>query len=162
MSDFHELYSRYARDVHRFALYLSCDPALADDLTSEAFLRAWSSVTPIREATVKAYLFTIVRNLYLQEVRRSSRHVELTDAVGGSTDDGPDERLDRRAKLAVVLRALRELAEVDRAALLMRTHDRMPYEEIAQALHLSVSSAKVKVHRARLKLAQLIPGTTLT
>src|SRR5438876_3724501 len=41
--DFHDLYSRYARDVHRFALYLSGNPALADDITSETFLRAWSS-----------------------------------------------------------------------------------------------------------------------
>ena len=38
--DFHDLYSRHARDVHRFALYLSGDAALADDITSETFLRA--------------------------------------------------------------------------------------------------------------------------
>ena len=63
MTDFHELYTRYARDVHRFALYLSGDAALADDITSETFVRAWNSAAPIREATVKAYLFTIVRNL---------------------------------------------------------------------------------------------------
>ena len=51
--DFHQLYTRYAADVHRFAVYLCCDSALADDITSETFLRAWSSVAPIREATVK-------------------------------------------------------------------------------------------------------------
>ena len=52
MTDFHELYTRYARDVHRFALYLSGDAALADDITSETFVRAWNSAAPIREATV--------------------------------------------------------------------------------------------------------------
>ena len=51
----HDLYSRYAGDVHRFALYLSGNAALADDLTSETFLRAWNSSTPIRESTVKAF-----------------------------------------------------------------------------------------------------------
>jgi DNA-directed RNA polymerase specialized sigma24 family protein len=40
--DLHELYSRYAADVRRFALYLCGDEALADDITSETFLRAWS------------------------------------------------------------------------------------------------------------------------
>ena len=60
-----------------------------------------------------------------------------------------------------MLGALRQLPEVDRAALIMRAQDEMPYEEIAQALRLSLSSAKVKVHRARLKLAALIPRTVL-
>ena len=156
--DFHDLYARYAKDVHRFALYLSCDPALADDLTSETFLRAWSSATPIREATVKAYLFTIVRNLYLMELRRTARHVELTDTIPSAAANQA-QRLEQQSAIAAVLRALRELPEIDRAALLMRTQDGMGYEEIAQALQLSLANVKVKVHRARLKLAHLFPGT---
>ncbi len=60
---FHELYDRYARDVHRFAVYLSGDRMLADDITSETFLRAWNASGRIREATVKAYLFTVARNV---------------------------------------------------------------------------------------------------
>jgi RNA polymerase sigma-70 factor, ECF subfamily len=160
MADFHDLYTRYARDVHRFALYLSCDPTLADDMTSEAFLRAWSSAAPIRQPTVKAYLFTIVRNLYLTEIRRSSRHVELDESIAASTAS-PEERIDHQAALASVLRALRALSEIDRAALLMRTQDAMSYEEIAAALQLTVSNTKVKVHRARLKLAASVPRTIL-
>ena len=160
MLDFNELYARYVGDVYRFAVYLSCDATLAEDLTSEAFLRAWHSHEPIREATVKAYLFTIVRNLYLSELRRTSRHVELPETVPSSAP-GPEDRLDQQTALGRVLRALRTLPEIDRAALLMRTQDGMSYEEIAQALQLTLSSAKVKVHRARLKLAALVPGAAL-
>jgi len=157
MADLHDLYARYARDVHRFALYLSGDPALADDITSETFLRAWSSAAPIREGTVKAYLFTIVRNLYLLELRRTSRHVELKDSLP-SAARSQEDRIAQQSALASVLRALRDLPEVDRAALLMRTQDGMSYEEIAHALQLSLSSAKVKIHRARLRLSTHIPG----
>ena len=157
MADLHDLYATYARDVHRFALYLSGDPALADDITSETFLRAWSSAAPIREGTVKAYLFTIVRNLYLLELRRTSRHVELNDSLP-SAARSQEDRIEQQSALASVLRALRDLPEVDRAALLMRTQDGMSYEEIAHALQLSLSSAKVKIHRARLRLSTLIPG----
>jgi RNA polymerase sigma-70 factor (ECF subfamily) len=156
--DLHDLYSRYAADVHRFALYLSGNAALADDLTSETFLRAWSSASPIREATVKAYLFTIVRNLYVSEIARSSRRVELTHDVPSALP-GQHERLEAGARLREVLKVLRELPELDRAALLMRTQDGMPYEEIAQVLKISIANAKVKVHRARVKLATRIPGT---
>jgi RNA polymerase sigma-70 factor (ECF subfamily) len=53
------------------------------------------------------------------------------------------------------------LPEIDRAALLLRTQDQMPYEEIARILNVSIANAKVKVHRARLKLAASIPGTVL-
>ena len=81
MTRFHELYERYSRDVYRFALYLSGDPALADDVTSETFIRAWSSPEPVRLATVKAYLLTIARNLYLMERRRSLRHRMLDETV---------------------------------------------------------------------------------
>jgi RNA polymerase sigma-70 factor (ECF subfamily) len=63
-------------------------------------------------------------------------------------------RTEHKAELSAVLAALRLLSEVDRAALLMRVQEEMPYEEIAQALKLPVTTVKVKVHRARLKLMQ--------
>jgi RNA polymerase sigma-70 factor (ECF subfamily) len=56
--------------------------------------------------------------------------------------------------LRTVLAAMQQLPEIDRAALLMRGEDDMPYEEIARALGISAGAARVKIHRARLKLAQ--------
>ena len=53
-----------------------------------------------------------------------------------------------------MLAALQQLPEIDRTVLLMRALDEMPYEEIAATLGISVVTAKVKVHRARLKLMQ--------
>jgi RNA polymerase sigma-70 factor (ECF subfamily) len=158
--DLHDLYSRYASDVRRFALYLCGNEALADDLTSETFLRAWSSATPIRESTVKAYLFTIVRHLYLSELRRSSRQEALSDTIPSVAPD-PHDALESTNSMTAVLNALRQLPEIDRAALLLRAQDGMPYEQIAEILKLSTANAKVKVHRARLKLGTLIPRRVL-
>jgi RNA polymerase sigma-70 factor (ECF subfamily) len=158
--DLHDLYSRYASDVRRFALYLCGNEAVADDLTSETFLRAWSSSTPIRESTVKAYLFTIVRHLYLSELRRSSRQEALSDTFPSVAPD-QHEALESMNSMTAVLHALRQLPEIDRAALLMRAQDGMPYEQIAEILKLSTANAKVKVHRARLKLGTLIPRKVL-
>lgn len=58
-----------------------------------------------------------------------------------------------RRDLAAVMAALQTLPEIDRAAVVMRAGEELPYEEIAAALGLTVAAAKVKVHRARLKLA---------
>lgn len=148
MSDLlRELYENHAADVHRFATWLCGDPALADDITSETFVLAWNASAPIREATVRSYLFSIARNVYLQELRRTSRLVELPEAVRLSSP-GPEERVDQSRALRAVLRALQQLPEVDRAALLLRTQEGLPYDEIAGILKLSLSAVKVKVHRA--------------
>ena len=151
--DFSALYRAHARDVHRFALFLAGDPALADDVVSETFVRAWHAQERLDLATVKGYLFTIARNLCLQQKRRASR-LEPLDNRAPAQAAGLDERIQTRRELELVLRGLQELPEVDRAAVLMRANDGMSYEEIARALRISLSAAKVKVHRARLKLAE--------
>lgn len=81
MTQFQELYQRYARDVYRFALYLSGDPSLADDISSETFIRAWTAPGEIRQATVKAYLFTIAKNVYLKERHNKARQQELEETI---------------------------------------------------------------------------------
>ena len=154
MTDFESLYKSYAPQVRRFVLFLCGDAALADDITSETFVRAWIGQGKIREATVKAYLFTIARNLYRDNLRRNRRNTELEESI---PDESPNltDRTEHKAELAAVMKALQELPEIDRAVLLMRAQEEMPYEEIAQALELPVTTIKVKVHRARLKLMQV-------
>ena len=81
MTDFSSLYRKYAPDVYRFALYLSNERGQAEDITSETFVRAWTSPEPIEMATVKGYRFTIARNLFLQGLRKKSRRVPLDASV---------------------------------------------------------------------------------
>ncbi len=154
MTDFGELYKKYAPDVYRFALYLSGEKSEAEDITSETFVRAWTSPEAIRVATVKAYLFTIARNLYRHSWRKKSRNVALNDEM---RDPGasPEARAGISAELRAVLAGLQELPEEDRAALLMRANEGLSYEEISQALGLSLASVKVKIHRARLALLKI-------
>lgn len=151
---FHELYARYAPDVYRFALWLSGSPVEADDLTAETFARAWASSSRIRTETVKAYLFTIARNLFLQQQRQQKRQVALTQAVG-QTQSGPHGLVEDRLALAEVLAQLQDLPESERSALVLRVQHELPYEEIARVLEISLAAAKIKVHRARLKLARV-------
>jgi RNA polymerase sigma-70 factor, ECF subfamily len=159
MLDFATLYADHARDVRRFAHFLSGDPALADDITSETFIRAWGARDRLDLASVKGYLFAIARNLHLHELRRVSiRPGRALDAEGAleltSAEVSPERRAAARSELSRVLADLQELPEVDRAALLMRAEDQLPYDEIARVLGLTLSATKVKIHRARLRLAE--------
>ena len=151
MTDFHAMYERYADQVWRFAFFLSGDRALADDVTSETFVRAWTTAGPLREETVKAYLLTIARHLVIDAARRARRQTEL-DAATPDAHSSPHQQAESREALGFVLHAMHDLSPVDRAALLMRAQENMSYEEIAHALGLSLTSAKVKIHRARARL----------
>ncbi len=153
MIDFQTLYKTHARDVHRFALFLSGDSALADDIVSETFVRLWHARSRVDLPSVRSYLLAIARNLFLDERRRAHRLAALDDRT---LDDGPgpEQRAGARGELQVVLAALQELPEIDRAAVLLRAEDGMPYQEIAATLGISPVAARVKVHRARLRLAE--------
>ena len=158
-TDLDELYRKYAPDVFRFALYLSGERSDAEDITSETFVRVWTSDTPIKLATVRGYLFTIARNLFLQSRRNAARTVALGESLP-ATRASPHEETEQRDELTAVMARLRTLPEIDRAAVVMRAEYDMPYEEIAGALGISVSAAKVKVHRARLALAGFRTGVS--
>jgi RNA polymerase sigma-70 factor (ECF subfamily) len=152
IADAHDIYERYARDVHRFVLYLSGDPALADDITAESFVRLWTAPGEIRTATVKSYLFTIARNLYLSGQRHRRRETDV-DVVSLPTAAPSPERLTiARDQARHVFAALGRLPEIDRTALMLHAREQMPYQEIASILGLSVTAVKVKVHRARVRL----------
>ena len=152
MTDFHELYTRYAGDIYRFALFLCGDAAEAEDITAETFGRALTGKAPLVSATVKGYLLTIARNLHLESVRRRKRLTELPPEL---PDSGPhfEHVISHKTELEALQAYLQTFPEVDRAALLLRA-DGVAYDEMANALNISLASAKVKVHRLRLKLAE--------
>ena len=151
MLDFQTLYESYAGDVFRFAFWLAGEKTEAEDITSETFIRAWSRKNTIRTETLKAYLFTIARNIYLTHRRKASRQVTLED-IHTDPAPGPDKSAESRSELRRARMILETLPEIDRAAFVMRVQHELPYTEIARALDLSVGAAKVKVHRARKKL----------
>jgi RNA polymerase sigma-70 factor (ECF subfamily) len=155
MHDFHDLYERYARILYRYAVALSGNPAEAEDLVADAFVRLWAAPGEIRDATVKAYLFTIVRNLFLTRRGRAARQVPLDDRLPDATVD-PESRVESALELASLQPHLAALDPVDRTALLMRAADGVSYDDIALALGLSAGAVRVRVHRARARLARAI------
>ena len=151
MINFQDLYESFGNEVYRFALWLAGDPLEAEDITSETFIRAWVHRSKIRTETLKAYLFTISRNIYLQHQRKKKRRAVLED-VHPDPAPGPDRLTESQLKLQSVQRVLLALPEIDRAAFVLRVQLELPYDEIARVLGLSLTATKVKVYRVRKKL----------
>lgn len=151
MLSFQELYETYIGDVYRFVLWLSGNHYEAEDISSETFISAWVHKTTIRTETLKAYLFTIARNIYLERQRRGKRHIRLDDVYEDLVPE-PGHRVDAQRQLQDVHQFLQSVSEVDRTVFILRVQHELTYAEIAQMLNLSETAVKVKVHRVRKKL----------
>ena len=154
MLNFKDLYESYSADVYRFALWLAGDSSEAEDITSETFIRAWVHNNNIRTETLKAYLFTIARNIYLEQLRKR-KHQVILDHSYPDPNPEPDKVVESQLELQRIQRLLQTFPEVDRAAFVLRVQHELPYAEIARVLGISLAAAKVKVHRVRKKLLAL-------
>ena len=162
MDEFRVIYERYRADVHRFALFLTGDWARAEDLVADTFVRAWCAGGPIRQETIKAYLFTIARNLHRDAQRRQREHVGLEAAL---PDRGPSVHavVEHRTTLHRVRQMLRRVPRADRRALLMFVFREMSYAEIAATLGISAGATRTRICRAREALnhaLNTVPGET--
>jgi RNA polymerase sigma-70 factor (ECF subfamily) len=153
-----ELYERYASAVFGFLWYLSGDRPLAEELTGETFYRALLAIDGFRgDASVKTWLLRIARNLYLRRVERERRTTSLealTDAGDGLPDPaaGPEAAVIHKEQRQAVERALLALSESDRSLLLLAAEG-LPQRDLAGLLGISLGAVKVRLHRARQRLA---------
>jgi RNA polymerase sigma-70 factor, ECF subfamily len=148
MDEFRDIFERHYVAVRRFALFLTQDFALADDLTAETFVRAWLARQRIQEQTVRAYLLTIARNLHRDQCRAAKlRFVGLDEGLV-DTRPGSDIRVEQQSTLNSVKARLRRVSRGDRHALLLYVVREMSYEEIASALGVSVGAVKSRIARA--------------
>ena len=147
---FHDLYERYARDVHRFAYYLTGNAADAEDITAETFSRVWTVGGAVRVATVKSYLIKIARNYFLETRRKRRRETAL--------DPSFDLAVSPSEQLFETRDAIDRLPEADRELILLRAGAGLSYEEIAASMNLTVTAVRVRIHRARTRLADILKG----
>ena len=153
MLNFQELYESHKDDVYRFSFWLAGNRADAEDITSETFVRAWVRHNAIRTETLRAYLLTIARNVFLEQLRRRKRQVSLDD-MHVDPSPSPERLVESQLEIARVHRVLQAIAEIDRAAFVLRVQHDLPYAEISRVLQISVPAAKVKIHRVRKKLIE--------
>ena len=152
---FHEVYTEHAEAVFKFAYWLCGNETDAKDITSETFARVWTSDSELRFETLRAYLFATARNLHLKGLRRRHAHESVDEAIE-DTSPRPDYLTEVRSELQATLAAVQALPEIDRAVLMLRAQDDLPYAEIARITGLTLTTVKVKVFRARAKLESLL------
>jgi RNA polymerase sigma-70 factor (ECF subfamily) len=157
------LVDKYKQPVMNFIHRSLRDEAESEDLAQNVFLQAWKSRGRYRQtAKFSTWLFTIARNLCLNEIRRRSRHpAESIEEEHAEHEDQPHRQYEDKSQMAPpeqllqgelarkIEEALAGLPENQRAAILLCRQDELSYEEIAGVLDCSLSATKSLIHRGR-------------
>ncbi|GAB2761054.1 sigma-70 family RNA polymerase sigma factor [Amycolatopsis magusensis] len=169
---FGKLYDRYVDMVFRYVLFRLGDRDLAEDVTSETFLRALRRITSVsyQGRDVGAWFVTIARNLILDHVKSSRFRLEVvTDEVSeggaspftGSTAQapaGPEQQVISRATSSELFRCIDQLGTDQRECILLRFMQGLSVAETAEIMQRNEGAIKALQHRAVRRLAQLLPS----
>jgi len=156
--DFEALYRGSRDDVYAYVVTLLRDHGAAEDVTAQAFERAFrkSHTFDSGRGGERGWLFGIARNAALDELRRRRRSAALAadpaDVAGPATDDATHRALER----AAVRAALAGLRARDREVIALKFHAGLDNAEIAAVLGVSPSNAGTLLHRAMTKLREAV------
>jgi RNA polymerase sigma-70 factor (ECF subfamily) len=155
-----DIYRRIEEEIprlRRYARALTRDVTAADDLVQDCLARALSKVHLWQEGTdLRAWLFTILHNQYVNHVRRAVREgtaVGLSESEPSLTSQ-PNQN--KRLELRDLERAIAKLPEEQRAVLLLVGLEGMRYEEVAVVLDVPVGTIRSRLSRGREMLRQLM------
>jgi RNA polymerase sigma-70 factor (ECF subfamily) len=143
-------------NLRAFAVSLCGNIDRADDLVQETLVKAWSNIGSFVEGTnLRAWLFTILRNIYYSEYRKRRREVADPDGTFAAklatapAQSGHMDLLDFRA-------ALQQLPGDQREALILIGASGLSYEEAAGICGSAIGTMKSRVNRARSRLAEML------
>jgi RNA polymerase sigma-70 factor, ECF subfamily len=143
-------------NLRAFAISLCGNTTRADDLVQETLVRSWSNLAKFEEGTnLKAWLFTILRNLFFSEHRKRRREVEDADGHLSSQLAVHPEQLGHMDMIDFRI-VLLQLPTDQREALILVGAEGFSYEEAATISGCAVGTIKSRVNRARVKLTELL------
>jgi len=154
-----DLYEHYRESVFRFLYYRVGDVQVAEDLTSEVFLRMVRAIGGYRPRGIAfdAWLFQIARNQAIDYYRKQSReqNVPLEEELFVA-NEGIEKMIDGKFNNESLVQALRHLNESQRDVMVRRFVNEMPIAQVAQTLHKSEDSVKALQRRGLIALREIL------
>jgi RNA polymerase sigma-70 factor (ECF subfamily) len=161
-SAFARLYDRYVDVVFRYVLFRVGDRELAEDVTSETFLRALRRIESVsyQGRDVGAWFVTIARNLVLDHVKSSRFRLEVATAEVDDSrpaESGPEQQVLSKVTRTALLECVGRLGDDQRECIVLRFLQGLSVAETAKVMARNEGAVKALQHRAVRRLAQLLP-----
>ncbi len=141
-----ELHDLHAAVIWRYAVQLTRNPSAADDIVQETLLRAWRTPRILDQdpASVRSWLFTVARNLVIDDARSAHRRHEV--AVDEQPDRVVEDRTDGLFDVLLVEEALRSLSHDHRAVVVRAYFGGQNTAELAAELDIAEGTVKSRLH----------------
>jgi RNA polymerase sigma-70 factor (ECF subfamily) len=160
---FGELYDRYVDTVYRFIYFRVNDRALAEDFTSETFLRALRRIGSVnyQGRDIGAWFMTIARNIVFDHTKSARHRLEVTTDETPERDDhrpGPEDVVLQQLTSERLMQAVAQLGDEQRECVVLRFVQGFSVSETAEVMGKNAGAIKALQHRAIRKLAELVGG----
>jgi RNA polymerase sigma-70 factor (ECF subfamily) len=168
MASYEELVARHRDKIYARAYSMMRNEEDAIDLSQEAWVKGWQRLVQFQgESSFATWMTRIVINLCLDQLRRQKRHrtesIEVMDEESGGVERqmpvvtiNPTERLERAELRKRIDKAMSQLSETHRTALILCEFEEMEYKEIAKLMNCSIGTVMSRLFYARRKMASLL------
>jgi RNA polymerase sigma factor (sigma-70 family) len=149
--EYHTAVNSFSDALYRFALRLSHNESNAQDLVQDTYEKVWIKHEEIAFSKVKSYLFKSLYNRFIDTTRKMKPL-----AIEEQHEDHPIVTSPNVDLNEILHKALNQLSEIQKSAVLLRDYEGYNYDEIGEILNLTESQVKVYIFRARKHLQQII------
>ena len=154
---FEEIYSEHSRSLYNFAFYKSGNTAQSEDFVQEAFIKMWNNCAKIIFEKAKSFLFTVVNNLFLNQVAHHKVVLNYASLGGkNTTNETPEFLMEEKEFMEKLQRAISSLKDGQREVFLLNRIDKKTYKEIAEMLSISVKAVEKRMHLALMQLREQV------
>jgi len=158
----HDLIDAHYQALYRYGYRLSGSPADAEDLTQEAFGKAISRLSQLREPDkARGWLFRILRNAYLRRIRDEKRHRTVPLDAVGDVAERPNDPMPGIDPARLQL-ALNELDEAFRTPIILYYFEEFSYKDIAEQMELPIGTVMSRLARAKAHLRTVLTNGSVS
>ena len=157
-NDIEKIYAQHAKIVYRYVLSLCRNETMAEDVTSETFLKAINGIDKFKgDCSIKVWLCQIAKNTYFSMYKKTKGEtpLDLENEIENELPDFTEKMLDKASALEIH-RCLRDLAEPYKEVFHLRTFGELSFAEIAELFGKTESWARVTYHRSKLILKEAL------
>ena len=149
-----QAYQEYVNDLYRYLFSLSKDHFIAEDLVQEAFYRAYLHLEDYEISNIRAWLFKVAYNAFIDFQRKNKRLIiqEQIEDGSSSSKETPEKRLLEKECFQLLLNDIHSLKEQERHVLLLCDLHQLTYNEAAEIVDMKLNTLKSHLHRGRRKV----------